>query len=60
MVIGKEENESSFIFIKMKALIMTMITGTEHSVAFYILPRAFGFVIISAFSSQTLSFEGYL
>ena len=47
MVIGKEENESSFIFRKMKALIMTMITGTEHSVAFYILPRAFGVVIIS-------------
>ena len=60
MVIGKEENENSFIFRKMKALIMTMITGTEHSVAFYILPRAFGVVIISAFSSQTLSFEGYL
>ena len=47
MVIGKEENESSFIFRKMKALIMIMITGTEHSVAFYILPRAFGVVIIS-------------
>ena len=37
-----------------------MITGTEHSVALYILPRAFGVIIISAFSSQTLSFEGYL
>ena len=47
MVIGKEENENSFIFRKMKALIMTMITGTEPSVAFYILPRAFGVVIIS-------------
>ena len=31
----------------MKVLIMTMITGTEESVAFYILPRAFGVVIIS-------------
>ena len=46
MVIGKEENESSFIFRKMKALILTMITGTEQSVAFYILPRTFGVVII--------------
>ena len=48
------------MFRKMKALIIAMITGTEQSVAFYILPRAFGLVIISAFSSQTLSFEGYL
>jgi len=47
MGIGKEENESSLIFRKVKALIMIMITGTEHSVAFYILPRAFGVVIIS-------------
>ena len=54
MVIGKEENESTFIFRKLKffhfqktkVLIMTVITVTEQSVAFYILPRAFGVVII--------------
>ena len=38
-----------------------MITDTQQYVAYCILPRAFGVVIISyAFSSQTLSFEGYL
>ena len=38
-----------------------MITGTEQSIVFYILPRAFGVLsLVSAFSSQTLSFEGYL
>ena len=31
----------------MKVLILIIITGTEQSVAFYTLPRAFGVVIIS-------------
>ena len=38
-----------------------MITDTQQYVAFYSLPRAFGFLsLVSAVSSQTLSFEGYL
>lgn len=30
---------------KKKSKLKTMITGTEHSVALYILPRAFGVII---------------
>ena len=38
-----------------------MITANQQYVASFILPRAFGVLsLVSAFSSQTLSFEGYL